>query len=135
MLRLRADVVNQTGPLATQADNLAKYFRVLTCAALAEGPVRLCSLQHVLQCAALCGLCHVTTLPATPAARAAFSVLRSAHRSPLAPPALPLCRRLMESRFPVSHASGHARVEFAWFDAFRPQVSWSLPGWWLVLSS
>lgn len=28
----------------------------------------------------------------------------------------------MESRFPVSHSSGHARVEFAWFDAFRPQA-------------
>lgn len=28
----------------------------------------------------------------------------------------------MESRFPVSHSAGHARVEFAWFDAFRPQV-------------
>lgn len=47
-----------------------------------------------------------------------------------APAALPPPGSLMESRFPVSHSAGHARVEFAWFDAFRPQVCW---GWgWRV---
>ncbi|KAI7841696.1 hypothetical protein COHA_004563 [Chlorella ohadii] len=58
VMRLRANILNQTGSLQVQADNLAKYYRLLT---------------------------------------------------------------LMESRFPVSHSAGHARVEFAWFDAFRPQ--------------
>ena len=30
VLALRADVINQSGPLAMQADHLAKYFRMLT---------------------------------------------------------------------------------------------------------
>ena len=34
--------------------------------------------------------------------------------------ASPTLRRLMESRFPISSSAGHAQVQFAWFDAFRP---------------
>lgn len=30
VVQLRQDVINQTGPLATQAANLAKYYRILT---------------------------------------------------------------------------------------------------------
>ncbi len=30
VVSLRADVINQSGPLPTQAANLAKYFRILT---------------------------------------------------------------------------------------------------------
>ena len=133
VLRLRADVVNQTGPLATQADNLAKYFRILTCGQ-AAGPGRQpaglqlqtagCLLRQrwVPGCGILRGPLGAGRAPSAGVRR----LRRPAAACPPQPPLLhlprPLRRRLMESRFPVSHASGHARVEFAWFDAFRPQA-------------
>lgn len=167
VLSLRADVVNQSGPLSTQAANLAKYYRVLTCV----GAALPCLLGVVLIGTALpycqsttvcsrtkvvCGACCVCgcsrawllSYPACWVLHAAVLVetllwlLASASllfamlawrilllcppSAPAAPPvpnvtlASPLpcrwyrCCSMMESRFPISHASGHAHIEFAW---------------------
>lgn len=134
VLQLRADCVNQTGPLSMQAANLAKYYRLLTwvlarglCLAaggLCEGAA---SQQRGGQAAVPCGSRGVGLFASDRQPQLDMTPLSWPQQERIGVPGLD-CRRslvcaracrLMEARFPISRSPGHANVEFGWSDAFR----------------